>query len=159
MPNRPFRLAAAAATAGLAVGFLLVGPAAAARACEAGTEHQRIALEMSAPETQAVISLVASVAYDPMLLRLPAAGSDTAVRKRVTAGDQQAMLMPNNDGSALRLVASKAGGLHSGTLADVEFDRCAGARAATGDDLRCTIESCAGNGGPITGCTCTITMR
>jgi hypothetical protein len=142
----------------LALAIPAANPAAAARPCEAGKEQQRIALEMSAPETQAVISLVASVTYDPSLLQL-AAGSAPSVRQRVTAGDRQAMLMSNNHGSVLRIVASKAGGLTPGPLADVEFDRCAGARAATGDDLRCTIESCAGAGGPIAGCTCTIMLR
>lgn len=135
------------------------GAARGVESCPAGQEHQRVAIEVSASEAQPVISLVAMLSYDPTLLRLPATGADPAMRKRLVSSDSNALLTSNNDGKVLRLVAAKAGGLKNGTLADIDFDRCAGARPPTASDLQCSIESCAGSGGPISDCSCTVSIR
>lgn len=127
-------------------------------ACSAGAERQRVTLALQPPESQAVLSLVISLTYDPALLRLPALGSGADVRKRLKATGGAAMLTPNNLGGALRIVAARSGELPLGPLVDVEFDRCAGARVPTAADLRCTVESCAGSGGPVAGCTCTASL-
>ena len=47
-------------------------------------------------------------------------------------------------------------GFPNGLFATVRFDRCSGAPAPTAADFGCTVEACAGSGGPIAGCTCTV---
>ena len=105
--------------------------ALSAEACRAGSERQHVTLTVTAPAAQAVVSLVVALAYDPTLVRLPETGGSPAVRKRLHARDAGAMLVPNNLGAALRIVAAKGGGLTLGGFVDVELDRCAGARATT----------------------------
>jgi hypothetical protein len=41
-------------------------------------------------------------------------------------------------------------------LFNVGFDSCQGAPAPTLADFACTVEGCAYNFGPLTGCTCTV---
>jgi hypothetical protein len=146
-----------------AVGLSADGRSAAAAppdgGCEPSTQRQRVAVALVVPESQAVISAVLVLKYDPALLRLPENGGGKAVRARLTARANGAMLTPNSDGNALRIVAARAGGLPSGPLADVEFDRCAGAHAPAVADVRCEVASCAGAGGAIDGCACAVTLR
>ena len=145
------RLAAAvmlAATAG--------SPAALAAApCTPGGGSQRIRIDLDVPEAQAVVSVVATLSFDPTALQLPA---DASLRKRLTPEQKGAMITPRNTPGTLRLVAAKAAGLSSGSLADVDFDRCSGRPPVRTQDLRCTVESCAGTGGPIPDCHCTATL-
>jgi hypothetical protein len=156
MQSARFRSAFLLGCLGAAV---LAGRAGGVESCRSGQEHQRVAIDVTASEAQPVISLVAMLSYDPTLLSLPATGADPVMRKRLVGSDGNTMLASNNDGKVLRLVAAKAGGLKIGTLADIDFDRCAGARAPTASDLKCSIESCAGSGGPISGCSCSVSIR
>lgn len=145
-----------AAGLGAAIALFAGAALAAAHPCPAGAQRQRVAIELSAPEAQHAISVVALIGYNSSVLRLPESGGSAVLRKRVTGRDRDVMLTLSDSGDALRLVAAKAGGLTPGALADVEFDRCAGAPGPAAADVRCTVESCAGSGGPIADCKCTI---
>jgi len=126
--------------------------------CKRGPHRQRVTLVLSVPETQAVVSAVLSLTYDRALMRLPATGGGNRLRKRLTPRGSGVMLTPANAGDGLRVVAAKAGGLPGGPLVDIVFDRCAGARPPAPADLRCTVASCAGAGGQIDGCICTVAL-
>jgi len=63
---------------------------------------------------------------------------------------------PNDLDYAIRLVVGRTAGLANGLLATVRFDRCSGAPAVTAADFGCTMEACAGTGGDISGCICTV---
>jgi hypothetical protein len=142
----------------MAVVMCSVGAARAGdAACAPGKAAPPVRLEITVPKTQSIVSMVASLAYDPDRLRLPETGAGPAVRKRVKAEQQGAMMTASNGPGSLRIVAAKAGGLEPGTLAQIRFDRCANAPSEPGAPLRCTVESCAGGGGPVTGCGCTAT--
>lgn len=159
LPDTFIRTATAAfASAAVLVGVCAARAATPAQPCQSGPDRQRVTIALAIPESQAVVSAVLSVTYDPALLRLPETGGGTAVRTRLKASPGGAMLTPNNEGDALRIVAAKGGGLSVGPLAAVEFDRCAGARSPQPADLRCQVASCAGAGGPVDGCTCTVTL-
>jgi len=152
------------AGATLAAGAILCAVYAAraatpAQPCQASQDRQRVTIALRIPESQSVVSAVLSLTYDPTVLRLPEAGGGVAVRARLKPGPGGAMLTPNNDGAALRIVAAKGGGLSFGPLTAVEFDRCAGARSPQPADLRCQVASCAGAGGPVEGCTCSVTLQ
>jgi hypothetical protein len=54
------------------------------------------------------------------------------------------------------VVLGRTAGLAEGLLYSAKFDTCQGAAAVTADDFGCTVEACAGAGGPIEGCTCTV---
>lgn len=134
------------------------GSALAHAPCDPAGQRQQVAVEFSAPEAQQVISLVALIGYDSTLVGLPSGADAVAIKRRVNGRDRNAILTASGAGDAVRVVAAKAGGLTPGPLADIELDRCSGAPAPAASALRCTVESCAGSGGPIPGCTCTISL-
>jgi hypothetical protein len=125
--------------------------------CSPGADRQRVTLSLTVPESQQVVSVVVSLDYDPALLDLPH-GGDAALRQRLSSRAAGAMLTPDNTGNTLRVVVAKAGGLPLGPLADLELDRCSGARAPKSQDLSCRVASCAGSGGPVDGCTCSVIL-
>ena len=143
------RFAVASSFVALAALFGRAAPATGV--CQPGEVRQTVVLSVSASEAQLPISLVASLTYDPSLVQLP-----DALRPRLRARANGAMLTPSIQHGALRLVAGKGGGLATGPLVDVEFDRCAGARAPTAADFGCRIDSCAGSGGALGDCTCSV---
>ena len=122
--------------------------------CKTGTARQTVTLALSDSGAQLPVSVVASLTYDPTLAR-PLEPLRAQV-KPLAAG---AMLVPSLADTGLRLVAGKGGGLPAGPLADIELARCSGARAPTAADFRCTVESCAGTGGAMSDCSCSVTLR
>jgi hypothetical protein len=146
----------------LTAGFLASfagGATADTPSCKAGKEHARVSLVFGPSEAQIPITVVLALAYDPSLTTVPESGSAPAVRKRVHTRQDGAMTTPNRaDPALLRVVVTKPAGLKAGPLVDVDFDRCAGARAPTVGDFRCTLEACAGDGGGVD-CTCTVTVQ
>jgi hypothetical protein len=58
---------------------------------------------------------------------------------------------------AVRVVIGRTAGLTNALLYSVKLDTCQGAPAVTAADFGCIMEACAGAGGPIAGCTCTVT--
>ncbi|MEO8601293.1 MAG: hypothetical protein ABI629_01820 [bacterium] len=124
----------------------------AAEPCKAGKAQQTVTLTISDSGAQLPVSMVASITYDPNLVRLA-----EPLRKRLHARAGGAMIAPKDTGGTLRIVAGKGGGLAAGPLVDIAFDRCAGARAPAAEDFRCSVDSCAGSGGAIGDCTCSVT--
>ena len=96
--------------------------------------------------------------YQSDLLSIPGTGNALSVRQRITypapAPFPQA---PNDLDYAVRLVIGRSAGFNDGLLATVKFDQCQGAPAPMPVDFGCIVEACAGVGGAITGCTCTVT--
>lgn len=131
-----------------------VASAAEAPPCKTGTAHQTVTLALSDSGAQMPVSVVASLTYDPALAR-----PLEPLRAQVKAVAAGAMLVPSLSATGLRLVAGKGGGLPAGPLADVALARCSGARAVTAADFTCTVESCAGSGGAMSDCTCSVTLR
>lgn len=121
--------------------------------CPAGKARQTITVALSDSGAQLPVSMVATLSYDPALVQLA-----EPLRKQVK-GLEGAMVVPNLADGALRLVAGKGGGLPAGPLADIALARCSGARAPTAADFTCTVESCAGSGGAISDCTCSVRLR
>jgi len=96
--------------------------------------------------------------YQSDLLSIPGTGNALSVRQRITYPPPPPNVQsPNDLDYALRLVVGRTAGLADGLLATVKFDQCQGAPAATAGDFGCAVEASAGSGGPITGCTCTVT--
>ncbi len=122
--------------------------------CKTGTARQTVTLALSDSGAQLPVSVVARVTYDRALAR-----PLEPLRAQVKALAAGAMLVPSLSDTGLRLVAGKGGGLPAGPLADIELARCSGARAATVADFHCTVESCAGSGGAMSDCTCSVTLR
>lgn len=95
--------------------------------------------------------------YDSSALSLPGTGTATSVRQRVVApAPVPQAFTPNDLEYAVQVLVSRNTPL--GQLFTATFDRCAGAPAATLDDLACTVLSCAQGGGGVVGCTCTVSL-
>jgi hypothetical protein len=97
--------------------------------------------------------------YKSALVSIPGSSNDLSVRQRITypppLPNPQS---PNDLDYALRLVIGRTAGFPNGLLATVRFDGCQGAPAPVPADFACTVEACAGAGGPISGCTCSVTL-
>lgn len=94
------------------------------------------------------------VAYKSDRLHLPGSGLEPTVRSRVTAEKPSTQVFANDMEHSLRIVLTDAQGL-GGSRVEILFDRCDKAPKPH-DDIVCWIERCAGSGGPISGCTCTV---
>ncbi len=148
------RLILVAVAVAAALAAIAVAAAADASACTPAA-HQRVRVALSLPDSQEVVSIVAALSYDPAIVTLPSSGP---LGKRVTAVPAGAMVTPHSTPGTLRIITAKAGGLPADQSIDVEFDACAG-RMMSSAALRCAIESCAGAGGPIPNCGCTVSVR
>jgi hypothetical protein len=96
--------------------------------------------------------------YQSDLVSIPGTGNATSVRQRITYPPPLPNVQsPSDLDYALRLVVGRTAGLQNGLLATVKFDQCVGAPAAAPTDFGCTVEACAGSGGPIADCACTVT--
>lgn len=97
--------------------------------------------------------------YQSDLVSIPGSGNALSVRQRITyPAPPPSPQSPNDLDYALRMVIGRTAGFPNGLIASVRFDRCQGAPAPIPADFACTVEACAGPGGPITGCTCTVTL-
>jgi hypothetical protein len=125
--------------------------------CDPGRDTQSVALTVKAPGATTLVAVTLQLAYRRTALRLPA---DAATqRRRVRAVGDGGLVAPKDLGYALRLVVARAGGLPAGPVVEVDFDRCAGSAPATSADLSCTVLGCAGTGGQLDGCSCTVLIR
>jgi hypothetical protein len=130
-------------------------PAAdSASPCKLGSEKQTLTLALSDSGAQLPVSVVATLSYDDRLAR-PLEPLRTQVKPLANG----AMLVPAVTTEGLRLVAGKGGGLPAGPLAEIQLARCAGARVPVASDFRCTVDSCAGSGGAINDCVCSVVLR
>jgi len=101
------------------------------------------------------------VTYRSSRLQIPGSGLAATVRGRVNVAVSSATFFPNDRDYALRLVVSASTPFSTLSVATVSFDVCASAAATSGlgvsaEDLDCFVEGCAGAGGTIEGCGCSI---
>jgi hypothetical protein len=99
--------------------------------------------------------------YRSNRVSLPGSASAVSVRQRVTFPPPIPNTVAINDFDyAVRVVVGRTAGLVSDSLLySVKFDTCQGAPAVTAADFGCTVEACAGTGGPIEGCTCSVVAQ
>jgi hypothetical protein len=96
--------------------------------------------------------------YRSNRVSIPGTGNATSVRQRLTYPAPLPNTASFNDlDYAIRVIVGRTAGLTNGLLYSVKFDTCQGAPAVTAANFGCTMEACAGAGGPIAGCTCTVT--
>jgi hypothetical protein len=96
--------------------------------------------------------------YKSNRVSIPGTGTATSVRQRVTYPAPLPNVASVNDlDYALRVVVGRNAGLANGLLATVKLDACTGAPTVTAEDFGCTVEACAGAGGAIEDCLCTVT--
>jgi hypothetical protein len=96
-------------------------------------------------------------AYKSDRVSIPGSGGATSARQRVTFPAPLPNALSVNDlDYAARVVIGRTAGIANGLLYSVKLDICTGAPAPTVEDFACTMEGCAGAGGPIEGCTCTV---
>jgi hypothetical protein len=127
-------------------------------ACTATTTMVTFQVQFKRPLGTMPTAATTLLGYRSNRASLPGSGMVTTVRQRVTYPSP----LPNSTAIsdldyAVRVVIGRTAGLSDGLLYSVKFDRCQGAPAVTAADFGCTVEACAGAGGPIAGCTCTVT--
>lgn len=111
---------------------------------------------MTVPETQPIVSAVVALRYDPAQLREPEKRSDAAEQPSLRTQADGVSITSSGTPGLLRLVIGSTAGLPAALPVDVELQRCAGAQSPSPPTLTCAIEACAGGGGPVTGCACTV---
>jgi len=116
-------------------------------------------VNFAGPAGTTPITATTLLGYRSNRISIPGTGMVNTVRQRVTFPPP----LPNTIGIsdldyAVRVVVGRTNGIPAGLLYTVKFDTCQGAPAVTAADFGCTMEACAGAGGPITGCTCTVTQ-
>lgn len=97
--------------------------------------------------------------YQSDLVSIPGMSNEMTVRQRITYPPPVPFPQsPNDLNYGLRMVVGRTAGIPNGLLATVKFDACQGASTAVPGDFACTVEGCAGAGGPINGCDCSVTL-
>ncbi|MDX2168468.1 MAG: hypothetical protein SF182_15445 [Deltaproteobacteria bacterium] len=139
---------------GLVASAGLAPAADQAEPCRTGAERQTVTLALSDSGAQLPVSVVATLSYDASLAR-----PLEPLRAQVKTLASGAMLVPAAAADGLRLVAGRGGGLPAGPLAEIQLARCAGARAPVAADFHCTVDSCAGSGGALSDCTCSVVLH
>lgn len=129
-------------------------------ACTATTSCVDVQVHfMGAPGT-APTTATTLLGYRSTRVAIPGSGSVASVRQRVTFPSPLPNVSSLNDlDYALRVVLGRNGGLQDGLHYTVQLDTCAGAPPVTIADFACTMEGCAGGGGPIDGCRCEIVLQ
>jgi hypothetical protein len=161
------RTATATPTTGTTCGNGILEPGETCTSCAAdctiltctspGVPLQTFRINFTAP--LGTLPTVASslVGYRSNRVSLPGSGSTPAARvKNRPTGTSQ---LVNDLNYAVRvLIQANAGAtIPNGRLYTIDFDTCMGASPVTPADFACQIESCAGAGGPIDGCSCVVT--
>lgn len=125
--------------------------------CTAVAPTPSFAIHLNSPLGSVPTTVTVLLGYQSDLVSIPGSGNATMVRQRITYPAPPPFPQePNDLNYALRLVVGRNAGFTNGLFATVRFDRCSGAPAPTAADFGCTVEACAGSGGPIAGCTCTV---
>jgi hypothetical protein len=122
--------------------------------CKTGSRKVAFDVDLAVPPARQPAAAGIRLAYRSSVLSLPGTGSDPAMRTRVSATPQGSFVAANDLGYAARIVVAKSGGFAPGRLFRIEFDLCAGAKAATSADLACLVEGCGSGAGQIKDCTC-----
>jgi hypothetical protein len=127
--------------------------------CTPTSPTPSFAVQLSSPLGSLPTTVTVRLGYRSDLVSIPGSGNASTVRQRVTYPPPPPFPQePNDLNYALRLVVGRNAGFANGLFATVRFDRCQGAPAPVPADFGCTVEACAGAGGAIAGCTCTVTL-
>lgn len=119
--------------------------------CEAVSGDAKVDVNLHLPSADQVNSITVMLAYRTSIIGLPS----TMLQARFTPA-QMVVVRPTDQGYAVDTrVARTQGGVPTGLIFTVSFDRCAGAAAPTGSDFACTVTQC----GALSGCTCTVDVR
>ncbi len=103
-------------------------------------------------------SITAVIGYRSDRASIP--GSGTAGLARVTFPSPQPFVRSARDFDyAIRVVGIRTGSFPEGPAFSIRFDGCTGQPDPNPLDMACTIEGCAGSGGSIVGCECSIVAR
>jgi hypothetical protein len=99
------------------------------------------------------------LAYNSTKVSIPGTGTATSVRQRVAAPPPLPQAFtPSDLDYGVQVLVSRNTPLTDVALFTVTFDRCSGAPAPTLADLACTAIGCAQGGGPVPGCSCTVSL-
>ena len=129
-------------------------------ACTPGATPTMVsfAVQFDGPLGTSPTTTTVLIGYRSSRVSIPGTGGATSVRQRITFPPPLPnVATPNDLDYALREIVGRNAGLTDGLLFTVKFDRCTAAPAVTQNDFGCTVEACAGSGGPIAGCTCLVT--
>ena len=125
--------------------------------CTATATKLTVRVNFSGAAGTSPITATSLLAYRSGIVSIPGTGNALTVRQRVTFPAPIPNSIAINDlDYALRVVIGRTAGLGNGLLYSVAVDVCDGAPAASAADFACSMEACAGAGGPIAGCTCTV---
>lgn len=103
-------------------------------------------------------SLTSVIGYRSNRASIP--GTGTAGLQRVTFPNPQPFVRSARDFDyAIRVVGIRTGSFPDGPAFSIRFDGCVGQPNPTAGDMACTVEGCAGAGGGINGCLCSIVAR
>ncbi len=114
-------------------------------------------VDLIPPPGQAPTGATVLMGYNSALVSIPGTGNAASVRQRVVPPAPLPQSFSVNDlDYAVRVVITRNTTL--GHLFTARFDTCSGAPPALSADFGCIVEGCAGGAGPITGCTCTVSV-
>lgn len=127
------------------------------RSCEPTAENSDWVVDFASGVGTSPTSVTILLAYRSAVVSIPGSGFAPTVRQRVTVPPPPPFLFtPNDLDYALRVVLSRTTGLQQGLLFTVRFDRCQAAPVPSPADFACSVEGCAGSGGSIDSCVCTV---
>ena len=124
-------------------------------ACEPSKSRHRFAVDFTPVQGLQINAATLRIGYRSNHLTLPGSGAEPETRARFHPKGSLTVLTPNDLGYAVRVVLASAAGL-SGRLFEIELDGCKGTPAPSNEDVNCTVEACAGSGGPARGCRCSV---
>jgi hypothetical protein len=125
--------------------------------CSATATMTSFQILFQGPPGTTPITATTLLGYRSDRVSVPGSGNVLSVRQRVVVPPPLPNTIAINDlDYAVRVVIGRTAGLTAGLLYTVNFDTCQGAAAVAAQDFACTMEACAGAGGAITGCTCTV---
>lgn len=125
------------------------------RPCEVSEQRETFVVKLSVPLAHQANSVTVRLGYRGDVLGFPGNGAETA-KDRINAMDAEAVLVPIDLDYALRVVVARAGGFQERAIFSATFDRCKNAEKVTQAALSCLVEGCAGSGGEIADCSCTV---
>ena len=125
--------------------------------CSATATMASFQISFQSPPGTTPITATTLLGYRSDRISIPGSGNVLSVRQRVVFPAPLPNTIAINDlDYAVRVVLGRTAGIAAGLLYTATFDTCQGAPAVHAEDFACTMEACAGAGGAITGCTCTV---
>lgn len=130
------------------------------RDCSPTAERFTVTVSYSPPLGVAATSLTSLLSYRSDIVQIPGSGRVREVAERFEElRDPNPFVFTVSDlDFAARVVFVNTTTLDAGVLYQATFDVCAGAGTPTQEAFACIVEGCAGAGGPLGGCTCTVVL-